>query len=195
MQDEEIPSNQTFAEAIDYMGDKVANWFKGINDSADMHTNAVINLRPCESTVTDSQRTAIRNAFLEQHAPVVIQTMNNVNLAWCLHYGRLVLKVIDPKRKEIPNRTPVNGMLMHYCGRITQHGGDIYVGFHENAVVVEEYNGDTRMLMQILDGRQIAALNPWSAMGMGSFVLLAFVLSAYSTDKNTRPNLPSLTKE
>ena len=70
MQDEEIPSNQTFAEAIEYMGDKVANWFKGINDSADMHTTAVINLRPCDSVVTDTKRTAIRNAFLEEHAPV-----------------------------------------------------------------------------------------------------------------------------
>ena len=40
MQDEKIPNNQTFSEAIDYMGDKVANWHKGISDSADMHSTA-----------------------------------------------------------------------------------------------------------------------------------------------------------
>ena len=45
MQDEEIPSNQTFVEAVEYMRDKVETWRREIIASSERHVSAVLNLR------------------------------------------------------------------------------------------------------------------------------------------------------
>lgn len=194
MQDEEIPSNQTFAEAVEYMRDKVETWRREIIASSDQHVSAVLNLRRYGHNASAEERKSIHNAFLEKYSPVVINTFHNIDLAWCTHSHLLLLKAIDRKRTNVSDHSPVRGINLYYCGSAHTHG-DVYVGFHKSAIVVETYNNDTRLQLRIFDLAEVAALDPWDTAGFGLFILIGLTLNEFALDKTITPTIPDITKE